>query len=149
MPSPSFSVSTEIRAEPDMVFAYVSDLSKHGEWAGNELRVEPVDDAPIGVGKRYRSYAQARGREFHAELQVTEYAPPGAFAFVGADETGRFKHRFTFEKVGDRTRVSRTVDFELSLAQYMFYLIALNRVRLPAAQVALSRLKEQIEEHSH
>ncbi len=142
MPTPSFSVSIEIRAEPKAVFAYVSDLSKHGEWAGNELRVEPIDSSPIGVGKKYRSFANARGREFHADLTVTEFSPPNVFAFAGGDETGKFSHRFTLERIENRTRVTRTVNFDLSLGQYIFYLMALNRVRLPVAKVALEKLKE-------
>lgn len=142
MPSPTFSVSTEINAAPDAVFAYVADLAKHGEWAANELRVEPVDNAPLGGGKKYRSVANARGRDFHADLVVTEYNPPTAFAFSGTDETGKFSHRFTFEKTGQGTRVTRTVNFNLSLSQYLFYLIALNSVRLPAARAALNKLQE-------
>jgi uncharacterized protein YndB with AHSA1/START domain len=145
MPSPSFAVSTEIRAAPRAVFAYVSDLSKHGEWGANELQIQAVDDAPLGVGKTYRSYAQARGREFHADLVITEYDPPNVFAFSGTDETGKFSHRFTFEKIENRTRVTRNVKFDLSLGQYVFYLIALNSVRLPAARGALERLKERLE----
>jgi len=145
MPSPSFSVSTEILAEPDAVFAYISDLSKHGEWAANELRIEPQDNAPLGVGKKYCSTAQVRGRVFHADLAVIEFSPPNVFAFSGADETGRFWHHFTSEKIGDRTRLTRQVNFELSLPQYVFYRIALNRVRLPAAHAALGRLKQTLE----
>lgn len=141
MLSPSFSVSTEIRAEPDAVFAYVSDLSKHGEWAGNELRVEPIDNSPIAVGKKYRSDANARGRAFHADLGVTEFSPPTIFAFSGSDETGKFSHRFAFEKIVDGTRVMRTVYFDLSLGQYIFYLLTLNRVRLPVARAALKNLQ--------
>ncbi len=124
-----------------MVFAYVSDLAKHGEWAGNELRVEPIDNSPIGVGKKYRSYANVRGREFHADLMVTEFSPPTGFAFAGSDETGKFSHRFAFEKIENGTRVTRTVRFDLSLGQYIFYLFALNRVRLPVARAALENLQ--------
>jgi uncharacterized protein YndB with AHSA1/START domain len=141
MPTPSFSVSTEIRAELDAVFAYVSDLAKHGEWAGNELRVDALDDSPIGVGKKYRSHANARGRAFHADLVVTEFSAPNVFAFAGSDETGKFSHRFTFEKIENGTRVTRTVRFDLSLGQYLFYLATLQRVRLPAARAALEKLQ--------
>ena len=145
VPAPTFTVSATIRAAPETVFAYVADLSTHGEWAGNALRVEPLDDAPVGVGKKYRSSATARGREFHAVLTVTEYSAPNVFGFSGSDETGKFSHRFTFEKIADGTRVTRTVSFDLSLAQYAFYLVTLHRVRLPAARTALEKLKQQLE----
>lgn len=147
MPTPTFSVSTEIRAERDALFAYVSDLSKHGEWAGNELRVEPIDNSPLAVGKKYRSDANARGREFHADLGVTEFASPTIFAFSGSDETGKFSHRFAFAKIADGTRVMRTVYFDLSLGQYIFYVVTLRSVRLPAARKALERLKKRLEKN--
>lgn len=123
------------------MFAVVSDLSKHGEWAGNALRVAPLDDSPIGVGKKYRSYANVRGREFHADLMVTEFSPPNVFAFAGNDETGKFSHRFTLEKTENGTRVTRTVRFELSLPQSLFYWVTLRSVRLPAARAALENLQ--------
>lgn len=145
MPTPSFAVSTEIRAAPETVFAYVSDLSKHGAWAANDLRVEPRDNTPLSVGKKYKSTATVGGRDFHAALQITAYDPPRVFAFSGSDETGTFSHRFMFDPVENRTRVTRTVSFDLSLPQYAFYLLALNRVRLPAAHKALGRLKERLE----
>lgn len=148
MPSPSFSVSTDIRADPATVFATVSDLTKHGAWSANELHIEPVDSAPLAAGKKYRSTANARGREFHANLEITTYTPPTHFAFSGTDETGSFEHQFTLEKITDGTRLTRTVRFNLSLSQYLFYLIALNSVRLPAARAALERLKTLLETHS-
>jgi hypothetical protein len=145
MRTPSFSVSTEIRADPRAVFDYVSDLSKHGEWAANELRIERLDGGPIGAGATYRSHAVVRGRAFEAELTVTDYDPPLVFAFAGRDTTGTFAHRFVLEKIETRTKVTRRVGFELSLPEYMFYLLTLNRVRLPAARGALERLKERLE----
>lgn len=149
MLTPAFSAAIEIHAAPEAVFAYVADPARHGEWSANELRVEPVDDSAVGVGKKYRSHALARGRAFHAEWSVTEFSPPTLFAFSGKDETGRFSHRFVFEKIADGTRVTRTVKFDLSLPQYVFYLATLNRVRLPAAKAALSKLMQQLETQGH
>ncbi len=88
---------------------------------------------------------QMRARAFHADLLVTEFSAPTVFAFSGSDETGTFSHRFTFEKIENRTRVTRTVNFDLSLGQYIFYLMMLNRVRLPVAKKALEKLKERLE----
>lgn len=144
MPTPSFSVSTDIHSDPETVFAYVSDLSKHGGWAANELHIEPLDNTPLGVGKQYRSHAVVGGRSFDAAPQITAYAPPTLFAFSGQDNTGKFAHRFTFEKIPNGTRVTRQVRFDLSLPQYLFYLVALNHVRLPAARAALDRLKTKL-----
>ena len=37
MPGTKGKYSVVINAKPEDVFAYVSDLSKHGEWADNPL----------------------------------------------------------------------------------------------------------------
>ena len=43
-----------IDAKPEDVFAYVSDLTKHGEWSEN-LTVESVSDGEVAVGREDRS----------------------------------------------------------------------------------------------
>ncbi len=37
------------------VFDYVSDLTRHPEWNGGELKIEAVTEDPIAVGKEDRS----------------------------------------------------------------------------------------------
>ena len=47
MPGTKAKYSVFIDAKPDDVFAYVSDLSKHGEWADDPLQITAVDDSEI------------------------------------------------------------------------------------------------------
>jgi hypothetical protein len=61
------------------------------------------------------------------------------------DETGKFSHRCTFTRIAEGTRVTRAVQFDLSVAQYGFYLVTLKRVRLSAVRAALAKLKQQLE----
>ena len=148
MPQASFTVSIFINAAPAEIFAYVSDLTRHGEWAANELQVRAVDDALLATGKRYRSHAIVRGNEFDAELQVKAYQPPTRFVFSGQDNTGKFQHTFTFTPANSGTRVERHVDFDLTSRQFLFYLAMLYPVRLPAANLALRLLKQRLEHPS-
>jgi hypothetical protein len=46
------SSSVFINARPEDVSSYVSDLSKHGEWAADPLEITPVDDSEVAVAKR-------------------------------------------------------------------------------------------------
>ncbi len=146
MPTAAFSVSIDINASPEAVFAYVADLSKHGEWAGNPLQVEVVSAGPIAVGSRYRSSAEFNGVHIHAEFQVTEYQPPSRFGFAGEDSTGKFEHLFTFQAHNGGTRLKRTVRFNLTIAQWFMFLVLLYPVRLPAAREALRLLKDRLEQ---
>src|SRR5215510_9463371 len=81
-------------------FDYVSDLSKHPEWSGGELKIEPLTPEPIAVGKAYRSQGQvATQKNRPNQLQVTEYDPPRRFSFVAKDpDFGDVSHVFTFNE---------------------------------------------------
>jgi uncharacterized protein YndB with AHSA1/START domain len=143
---PAFSLSTEIHAPPDRVFAVVADLTTHGRWSGNPLDVTAVDSSPVQVGSRYRSHATVRGIPFQAELTVTEYEPPHSFAFSGVDSTAQFTHRFTIQP-GESgfTHLTRTVTLHTSPTQYVLFLVRFRLIMLPANQQALARLKTLIE----
>ena len=75
----TFRVS--INAKPEVVFAYVSNLTRHGEW--NEgLKIEVVTSGSTGVGSQYRSW----GKPAHLlnEIKITDYQPPTRFTFVAS-----------------------------------------------------------------
>ena len=145
MPSPKLGVEQFVSAEPATVFAHISDLTTHGAWAANDLSIEAADDSELAVGKRYRSHAKVGNLEFDAELIVTEFDVPNAFGFSGNDRTGGFAHRFVVKPAENGAVVSREITFDLTLKQYLFYLLTYYPVRLPAARKALARLKEQLE----
>ena len=97
MPKACFRVRTTINADPDdVIFQSRSQISlRHGQWAANQLQIEPVSAGPTTIGSRYRSTAQVNGITFTADLHVTGYHPFQEFAFAGEDQTGRFEHQFT------------------------------------------------------
>ena len=108
MPGTKAHYSVFIKGKPEDVFAYVSDLSKHGEWADNPLEIAAVDDSEIAVGKRYQSTAEFRGSTVTGEQTVTGYEPPGKFSFHVKDSTSTHDHLFTFTPQGEGTLMERT-----------------------------------------
>jgi len=50
-----------INAPADKVFAYVSDFTRHGEWAGHGLAVTKDGDGPIAVGSTFSTTASQFG----------------------------------------------------------------------------------------
>jgi len=145
MPKASFRVQTTIYAKPEVVFAYVTDLTKHGEWAANPVQIKAISPGSVMVGSRYHSTAQVKGLVFTTELRVTAYQPPSGFAFTGEDTTGRFEHQFAFRPYNHGTRVERQVNFALTWPQWLMFEISLYPVRLPAARKALNLLKARLE----
>ena len=146
MPTASLRVSTFIQAGPEDVFAYVSDLTRHGEWSANPLKVEAVSAGAVAAGKQYRSTATVKGLQFEAKLRVVEYDPPARFTFEGEDSTGKFRHDFAFSAIEDGTQVTRTINFTLSFRQWLRYQILYLPVRRPAARKALALLKQKMEQ---
>ena len=148
MPKPSFSVQVATTASPEAAYAYVSDLTRHGEWAANELVVEAVSAEPITIGSTFRSSADVGNLHFDADLTITQLNEPSIFAFSGKDKTGKFEHIFTFAPKTGGTLITRKLQFDLTPMQFMMYLLLYFPVRLPAARKAMDRLKTRLDSMS-
>ncbi len=105
---------TQINAKPETVFAYVADITRHGEWSDG-LRVEAVSSGPVKVGSAYRSRgAVLNQKDRPNELRVTTYEPPSRFAFVAQDpDFKEVQHEFTFKPQGNGTALERTITSNL------------------------------------
>jgi len=147
MPPGTIRVSILIDAGPESVFAYVSDLTRHGEWSADPLKIAAIAPGPVAVGSRYRSAAGSHGVDFHTDLTVTVFEPPVRFAFRGEDATAKFLHTFTFEPSQGGTLVRRQIQFQANLLQWLTHLLVVYPVRIPSARRTLQLLKEQIELH--
>ncbi|MEM7798017.1 MAG: hypothetical protein AAF633_02405 [Chloroflexota bacterium] len=138
-----FHTTVEKRAE--IVFDYVSDLSRHGEWAANPLTITSLSDEPIGVGKAYRSLAEVRSLTFEADLVVSTFERSNRFGFKGEDSTGKFKHTFLFVPLPMGSKIERIFEFELTFRQWLLFYLLYLPVRRPAGLQAMARLKKELE----
>jgi len=146
MPLASFSVSITIQTTPENVFAYVSDLTRHPEWASDPVQITATTNGPIGIGSRYHSEAQSHGITFKAELVVTQYEPPARFGFSGKDATGKFSHEFLLSAHKDGTLLQRNIHFDASFLQWLTFLVVIYPVRIPSAKRTLNLLKKRLEQ---
>src|SRR4051812_3022202 len=146
MPKASFRVRTTINADLEVIFESIADLTRHSQWAANQIQIEPVSPGPTAIGSRYRSTAQVNRISFTADLHVTKYLPFQEFAFAGEDQTGHFEHQFTLRPNDQGIQVERLVSFTLTLKQWLLFLVLLYPVRLPAVKKALDRLKRRLEQ---
>ncbi|MEP6896297.1 MAG: SRPBCC family protein, partial [Chloroflexota bacterium] len=115
-----------ISAPIQKVFNYISDLTKHPEWSGGELRIEAVSSDPIGVGKQYVSHGEvATQKNRPNQLEVSEYDSPRKFSFVAIDpDFGKVYHVFTFAEQRGGVMVRRTVTLNLNpFVAFVFRLI--------------------------
>ena len=138
--------SIEIARRPDEVFAYLDDLSRHGEWQESIVSAEKQGDGPTRVGTKSTEQRRVGGRVQTMTYEVTEHDPPRAFAFRGVDGPVRVVGRATIAPVGDgsSSRVSLVLDFEGRGIGKVFVPLARSQARkqVPKDQ---QRLKERLE----
>ncbi len=146
MPGTKGKYSVVINAKPEDVFAYVSDLSKHGEWADNPLEITPEDDSEIAVGKKYKSTAEFRGGTVEGGQTITEYDAPNKFAFHVEDSTSKHDHTFTFTADGDGTLMERTAVGQWPFGTWLLAAtIAPMMIGKPMMRRAFENLKGKLE----
>ena len=137
-----------IKAAPEVVFAYVSDLSRHPEWSGAHLNIQELAPGPVAVGKEYLSKGDIPGQKDRPnQLRVTEYQPPSRFSFVAKDpDFGDVPHTFTFTPQSGGTLVERIVVLNLPApTALMFRLFIRPLIGKPAMDKALAALKAKLE----
>ena len=129
-------------------FDYVSDLTKHPEWSGGELKFEAVGSGPIAIGKEYLSKGQvATEKNRPNQLEVTEYEPPRKFAFVAKDpDFGKVFHVFTFTEQDGGVIIKRTTTLNLKPAVALaFRLFIYPLIGGPMHKKAFAQLKAKLE----
>ncbi len=134
----------EIARPPEDVFAYLDDLSRHGEWQSQIESIRVETDGPTRVGTRAVETRRlpVGSREFPYE--ITEHDPPRRVAFQVTDGPVRPVGRINLEPTGTGTRYSMELDFEGH---------GVGKVMAPLAQrearkqvpLDLARLKERLE----
>jgi uncharacterized protein YndB with AHSA1/START domain len=97
----TFSASVEIEVPKERVYEYVSDMTRHHEWAANTIRLERDGDG-------FRSWGRQVGHENRNILTIVEQTPPIRFAFESLGREGRFRHVFEVEGAAGRTRLTKS-----------------------------------------
>jgi uncharacterized membrane protein len=138
--------SIEISRSPEDVFAYLDDLSRHGEWQQRLVSVRVDTEGPTRVGSRATETRRVPGGKQTYSYEITEHDPPRSFAFRGLDGPIRPSGRGTVEPVGDGSRSRVTIELELIGHGLGKLLAPLARSQaskeVPASQ---QRLKERLE----
>ena len=131
-------------------FDYVSDLTRHPEWSGGELKIEAITPGPIGVGKEYASRGQvAVQKDRPNTVRVSQYEPPHKFGFVANDpDFGNVTHVFTFTEQGQGVLITRMMTVNLNpFIAWGFRLLIYPLVGRPSMNRAMTALKKKLEEH--
>jgi len=95
-----------IKAPATRVFDYVSDFTRHGEWAGHGLAVEPSTDGPVAVGTTFSTTAKQFGTQ-REQSTITDVTPNSLFAWDSKGSLGRIHHWFALSENGGTTTLAK------------------------------------------
>jgi len=137
-----------VKASLQKAFDYVSDLTRHPEWSGGELRIEAMTPGPIAVGKEYQSRGEvAVQKDRPNTVQITEYEAPRKFAFAARDpDFGRVTHEFIFTEQNGGVLITRIMTVNLNLfVAFAFRFFIYPLIGRPSMNRAMAGLKTKLE----
>lgn len=100
------TVSTEIPAPPEAVWAELARLEDHAEWMADAHAIEFLGERREGIGTRMRVDTRFGPLRTHDVMEFTEWNPPRHMAVA---HTGLFTGRgaFSLEPIGDTATLVR------------------------------------------
>src|SRR5712691_8309653 len=99
------TVSQQINAGPEVVFAACSDFARLPERVPAIKKVEMLTPGPVGVGTKFRETRIMFGREATEGMEFVAFDPPRQFELraISCGAEYRTIHRFT--PAGSGTRI--------------------------------------------
>jgi uncharacterized protein YndB with AHSA1/START domain len=94
-----------INAPPERVFAYLSDITRHPEWAGQQLEVTKTSEGPAQVGSSFETVGHQFGAQA-AKVTITELVPNQNIAYEAEGKAFHFKHHFLLRSENGGTRLT-------------------------------------------
>ena len=140
-----FSITTEVDAPPEVVFAVLSEVERWPEWTPTVTRVERLGDAgaPLALGGRLRI---VQPKVPPAEWTVTALEPGRGFRLVSRSPgaTVEANHRAEPADGGHRSRVTLSVTFAGFLGRVVGWMMrGLNQRYLAEEAAGLKRRSEE------
>ncbi len=146
MPSISSTTVSRVNASPESVFAALSDLNRHPEWAANPLTIESASDGPVAVGSEYKSSVRFMGKDVSGTLRVTALEAPSRFSFTCDDNNGHFEQEYRLAQQAGGTRVAQRTTGELGMMNYVIFKLFGDRmIGRPAARKFHAALRASAE----
>jgi carbon monoxide dehydrogenase subunit G len=143
----SNSFSIHVKVPPEAAFAYIADLTRHGEWNPG-LKVTVIYGSSTTVGSRFQSVGHIFGLEIRDDLRVTEYQPPVRFAFFVKSGFGReeLTHEFMLQPKDSGILITRTATATVSLLMKLLASILDALFIRSEMTKSLERLKARLEQ---
>jgi ligand-binding SRPBCC domain-containing protein len=107
-PALDVTVSRVIAADPDTVWAILTDVDRMPELSPETLKVRRLDDAPVAVGSQFKGGNRIGFLRWTTVATVTELDPGRAFAFE-ISPPSRTHWRYELVAVDGGTRITESM----------------------------------------
>jgi len=97
----------------DQAFAFVADFANAERWDPGVASSVRTDDAPLGVGSRYRLGVRMGGRVAPMDYQVTAFEPGRRVVLAGTGRGVRAIDDIRFTPTDTGTRIDYVADIRL------------------------------------
>ncbi len=99
--------SVKIQASPEVVWPWVGQIERHGEWSPKPYQVDRLSGEADAVGSRYRSVGWVPGDKNHRnDVEITEVVPQQRLVLRADDPQGPFESTYTLRPVDGGTEVT-------------------------------------------
>jgi uncharacterized protein YndB with AHSA1/START domain len=105
------TVSVEIEVAPERVFAALTDVATHTDWARAPEEYRNLSENPAQMGTTFEQVGKIVGRRLVAECQVNLYEENRRFGFNG-DKPFSFYVAWELEPASSGTQVTMRGQFE-------------------------------------
>ncbi len=139
------SVTRDIEASPDEVFAALADHETWPEWFAVLTQVEPYGEPTTGVGSKRRVVIRHRVR---LEEEFIEWVPGRVWSFTVLEASGPF---FAIESLNERVTIDEIADGRVRVTYLMAMqpkrglALLFRRVVRPGAAKTLTSALESLE----
>jgi uncharacterized protein YndB with AHSA1/START domain len=140
---PDAKYSVTVHRPVETVFAFVSDGEKCPQWRPGVIDIKRVSGA--GVGTRYDQGVRGpMGRRIAADYEITVFEPGRRLEFQTITGPARPHGRYDFEEVAGDTRLTFSLDAQLTVLRRLLMGGAVQRT-MDAEVRTLDNLKRVLE----
>ena len=104
-------ISVQIEVVPEQVFAALTNVAAHVDWARGPEEIRNLSENPAKLGTSFQQVGKLMGRKLVAECQVNLYEENRRFGFNG-DKPFPFQVRWELEPGASGTLVTMRGQFE-------------------------------------
>lgn len=97
-----------INVSVDKVFPYITNISRHAEWAANHLEIHHTAGPESGEGAIYESVIHSPAGiagTFQGQIRVLHEKSPHRFVYETSDTTGQYRWSFLLSSSGTGCRL--------------------------------------------